>query len=224
MTSKTPVYLELGKKRVFACAVEWPGWCRSGKDEAQALEALVQYAPRYAVIAREAGELFDVETARNLEVVERVPGSSTTDFGAPDKATSGDFQALDKRRAERLAALLAASWALLDRTVARAPASLAKGPRGGGRDRDRIVEHLLSAETSYVRKMGLKHRQPERIDKSAIASTREQILEKVRRGEQTHLADDKRWPLPYVVRRIAWHVIDHAWEIEDRGDLSPEKA
>jgi hypothetical protein len=25
-----------------------------------------------------------------------------------------------------------------------------------------------------------------------------------------------RWPARYYVRRAAWHVLDHAWEIEDR--------
>jgi hypothetical protein len=224
MANKTRVYLEIGQKRVFACAVDWPGWCRSGKDEGQALEALIQYAPRYAVVAREAGEPFDEETARNLEVVERVPGSTTTDFGAPDKAIPVDFGSLDKRQAERLAALLSGSWTLFDQTVARAPASLTKGPRGGGRDRDRIVDHILGADASYARKIGLKHRQPERTDTSGIAALRNAVLDTVRSGEQTHLVDDKRWPLPYIVRRIAWHVIDHAWEIEDRGGLTAEKA
>ena len=32
-TAPTDVYLELGTKRVFACALEWPGWCRGGRDE-----------------------------------------------------------------------------------------------------------------------------------------------------------------------------------------------
>jgi hypothetical protein len=25
------------------------------------------------------------------------------------------------------------------------------------------------------------------------------------------------WPARYVIRRTAWHVLDHAWEIEDRS-------
>src|SRR5690349_9971305 len=51
MVPVTDVYLEVGKKRVFACAADWPGWCRSGRDEEQALEALTTSASRYAVLA-----------------------------------------------------------------------------------------------------------------------------------------------------------------------------
>ena len=42
------VFVESGKKRTFAGAVYWPGWCRAGRDEAGALRALVEYGPRYA--------------------------------------------------------------------------------------------------------------------------------------------------------------------------------
>jgi hypothetical protein len=28
----------------------------------------------------------------------------------------------------------------------------------------------------------------------------------------------KKWPPRYAARRIAWHALDHAWEIEDRSD------
>ena len=52
------VYLEEGKKKVFACAVEWPGWGRSGRDEATALQTLFDYAPRYAPVAKAAGLSF----------------------------------------------------------------------------------------------------------------------------------------------------------------------
>jgi hypothetical protein len=27
----------------------------------------------------------------------------------------------------------------------------------------------------------------------------------------------KRWLPRYFVRRVAWHALDHAWEIEDRA-------
>ena len=26
------------------------------------------------------------------------------------------------------------------------------------------------------------------------------------------------WPVRYAARRIAWHVLDHAWEIEDKSE------
>jgi len=43
--AETPVYLESGSRRTFAGAIDWPGWCRSGRDEASALEALLSYGP-----------------------------------------------------------------------------------------------------------------------------------------------------------------------------------
>jgi hypothetical protein len=45
---KIDVYLEVSKKRSFAGAIEWPGWCRSGRDEESALEALCEYGLRYS--------------------------------------------------------------------------------------------------------------------------------------------------------------------------------
>ena len=45
---KTMVYLEIGKTRSFAGALEWPGWCRSGREETAALQSLFDYGPRYA--------------------------------------------------------------------------------------------------------------------------------------------------------------------------------
>ena len=28
------------------------------------------------------------------------------------------------------------------------------------------------------------------------------------------------WPVRYAIRRCAWHVLDHAWEIEDKGTIA----
>src|SRR5689334_19708196 len=83
------LYFEIGKKRVFAGAVEWPGWCRSGRDSGAALRALLEYGPRYAEVLREAGLGFQAPTdIRAFAVVERLPGTTTTDFGAPDVASA----------------------------------------------------------------------------------------------------------------------------------------
>src|SRR5256885_1042893 len=98
-TASTAVYLELGSKRVFACAVDWPGWCRAGKDEAGALEALARAGPRYAVVAAEAGLSFPPDAGTVFEVVERLPGSATTDFGAPGAVAGGDGKPLTPEEA-----------------------------------------------------------------------------------------------------------------------------
>src|SRR2546430_144248 len=115
--SGTPVYLEIGSKRVFAGALEWPGWCRSGKGEGGALEALAAAGPRYALVAAGAGSPLPDGAAGGLRVVERVPGSASTDFGAPGAIPARDSEPLTLEEAGRLAALLAASWELLDRVA-----------------------------------------------------------------------------------------------------------
>jgi hypothetical protein len=193
------VYLEVGKTWVFASAVDWPGWCRRGKGEEAALDALLEYADRYAdaVGPFEIGE---------LHVIGRLPGSMSTDFGAPDAIGPLDTEPISAGELVRQAGLLARCWQTFDNVVAHSPAELRKGPRGGGRDRDKMVDHVREAERSYARKINV--RLPPR---TPWDEQREAILDALRTGPETHA-----WPLPYAMRRIAWHVLDHAWEMEDR--------
>ena len=137
------MYLEAGKRRVFACAKEWPGWCRPGRDEESALAALAAYAPRYAGVCARASVPFGAgSAAAGFEVVERVTGSATTDFGALDVAPALDGEPGTAQQAEQLVTLIETAWDLFEQTAAGAPAVLRKGPRGGGRDRDAIVAHV----------------------------------------------------------------------------------
>jgi hypothetical protein len=215
-TGATRVTLEVGGKRVFASAIDWPGWCRSGKGEEGAMAALAAAAPRYAAVAQVAGIPFPKDAAARLEVTERVPGSATTDFGAPGAHGPSDSEPLSRAEGDRLCALVSACWAAFDRVVKTAPASLRKGPRGGGRDRDEIVDHVLGAEVAYTPKLGLKLRQPKRTDRAGITAQRDAILDAFRAGLDGQPPVEKGWPVRYAARRIAWHALDHAWEIEDR--------
>ena len=213
----TPVYLEVGAKKAFACSLDWPGWARPGRTQDAALRALADYADRYRPVAEAAGMRFPKSAGDSLEVVERLPGSATTDFGAPDAKASSDAQPLTKVRAERMARLVEASWAVFDRVVGDAPAELRKGPRGGGRDRDKMVDHVLGAEVAYARKIGLKLAQPEVGDAEAVARVRAAILEVLHAARQPGPDMEKGWPYRYAARRVAWHVLDHAWEMQDRS-------
>jgi hypothetical protein len=214
----TAVYLETGQKRVFACAVDWPGWCRAGKNEQQALEALAAYAARYAPVPKQADLKFSPKADIRFDIVERVAGSASTDFGVPGGVPALDLEPLQKREAERLATLVEACWTIFDRIVAGAPAELRKGPRGGGRDRDKIVDHVVGAEaTAYAPKIGLRLSQPAFGDTNAIAAHRAAIAEALRTGAHgKRTPADRGWPPRYAARRIGWHAIDHTWEIEDR--------
>ena len=76
----------------------------------------------------------------------------------PGTVSGGGFGVADKAQRERLASLVEAAWTVLDRVVAKAPEALRKGPRGGGRDRDKIVDHVLGAEVGYAHQIGVKVR------------------------------------------------------------------
>ena len=206
------VYVEAGKKKVFALSLAWPGWARSGKDEEAAIDALVTYAPRYASIASAAGLRFPARPGP-VEVVEHVDGDAGTDFGVPSKFASTDAEPPTPKELEKLVALVATAWKLFDEASATAPESLRKGPRGGGRDRDKMVQHVLEAEAAYGRKLGVKHKPPALGDAEAIAAMRDDLLAALRSGSSEH-----RWPVRYAARRITWHVLDHLWEMEDRSE------
>jgi len=215
--AELPVYLELGRRRVFAGALDWPGWCRAGRDEAAALEALAAATVRYQPIAAAAGLALPAAVSpASFEIVERLAGSATTDFGAPGAIPEHDRTPPAPAQLERMLALVEASWQQFDAIVRRAPASLRKGPRGGGRDRDPIVEHVLGAEVGYGSALGVRLAQPGRDDPAAVAAHRARILAGLRAAGQAAAAP-RRWPAAYAARRIAWHVLDHAWEIEDRS-------
>ena len=195
MSSRTGVYLEVGAKRVFASAADWPGWCRSGKTEQAALEALAAYAPRYAKVVKLP------EGATSFEVAERQKGNATTDFGAPGVPARAEARKLTAKETERFISLLEDCWKYLDRVRKKVPQELRKGPRGGGRDRDKMYAHVLDAEIAYASAMGLKLKAPDR--NALLAALRKP-------------SPDARWPVAYTIRRIAWHALDHAWEMEDR--------
>jgi hypothetical protein len=200
------VYVEATDTKAFACSVEWPGWCRSGRDEGAALEQLMAYSDRYAEVARCAHVAFEPGDPR---VVERVVGNMTTSFGAPGVVPACDEGAPVTADA---VGLLEAAWQLLADVAAGAPAELRKGPRGGGRDRDKVVQHVVSAESAFARKIGVKHREPAFTDATAVRSLRDDIITTLRAP-----AEATAWPMRYFLRRASWHVLDHAWEIQDRS-------
>lgn len=225
MSSKNiDVYLEVGQKRTIAGALEWPGWSRSGRDEDEALQALADYGARYAAILDAAQISFRAPAdASRFVVVERLVGDATTDFGAPGKAPSDDARPVDASELRRLETLLQAYWQAFDTEVqAAAGKELRKGPRGGGRDLDPIVQHVLESDGSYLSALGWKHKQrTEQAVSEQLAATRQAILDGLAaavRGElPTHgPRGGARWTPRYFVRRLAWHLLDHLWEIKDR--------
>ena len=212
------VTIERTPKKAFATAADWPGWSRSGKTEELALEALAAYAPRYAVIAVGEHRRFAATIGvDDLEVVERNDGSAGTEFGVPSRPTDQDARPVDADDAARLAGLVAAAWDLFDRTAAAAPEELRKGPRGGGRNTSKVVAHVMDSDRAYAEVIGIKVKAFAPHDRSAIRAIRDQMLEVVRGARDGAPLAGKRWPARYAAHRIAWHALDHAWEIEDRS-------
>ncbi len=216
MTGAIAAYVEIGKKRAFAGALDWPGWIRSGRDPESALAALVAAAPRYATVAAAAGHPLPAK-APQVEVRERLPGGAHTEFGVPGAITDADRKPLSRGEAQRQADLVDAAWTYFDRVAAAAPEALRKGPRGGGRDRSAIVDHVIGAEAAYATKLGLKSGALASDDRAAVNAFREAVLEQLRRASTGEPLAERGWPPRYAARRIAWHALDHAWEIEDRS-------
>ena len=216
------VCLESSPKQAFASALDWPGWCRGGRDEAAALQALAEVAQRYAPVAQRAGLSLPVAIA--FEVVDRVPGGPPTAFAAPEcrrpfpQATLEDDRTkVTEAAARRLAGLLTGAWATFDGIVAASPAELRKGPRGGGRDRDKLVEHVLASETAYARKLGVRLKQPGIDDVAAIQELRAAMAAVLGAPSDGSPIVPTGWTTRYAARRIGWHVLEHAWEMQDRA-------
>lgn len=217
------IYLEFGNRNVFAGAIAWPGWCRSGRDEASAVNALLRAGPRYAKALQATALAFQApDTEKSFNIIERLEGTSTTDFGAPALVVSGDEKPVDAGELNRFQEILKSCWDAFDQAVSQARGKeLRKGPRGGGRELEQIVEHVLMADESYLKRIGWKPADVEEEGEAELGVIRAEIIEGLLAAASGKLPavgprGGKRWPVRFFVRRVAWHVLDHAWEIEDR--------
>jgi len=220
------VYLEIGQSKTFAVALDWPGWARSGRGEEAALQALDDYGPRYARVLENTSLGFRPPSEESmLDVVERVPGNATTDFGAPDAALSRDTEAIDPAELARWQVILQACWQAFDAAVQAASGKeLRKGPRGGGRDLDKIVQHVREVDAAYLSALGGKLKlSKDTPSDEALPQIRAAILDTLAASVRGEIPAQGprgglRWTPRYFVRRLAWHEMDHAWEIEDRAE------
>jgi hypothetical protein len=218
------VVLEIGKTRTIASAVDWPGWCRSARDQVSALQALVDYGPRFALVLAGTDQSFEAPVGvSSIIVIEGHAGNATTDYGTPGVVVEDDFRSLLAPDLACFRTVVNACWQVLDSAAAKvAGRELRKGPRGGGRNLEAMLYHVLMAEQEYLKRLGYK---PAKVDESNLS----QAFEETRRADQDALERAARgelpkqgprggtiWPARFFVRRSAWHILDHAWEIEDR--------
>ena len=218
------VFVETGMKRIFVGAVDWPGLCRTAQHENAALQAMIDYGSRYAQVLHSKEIEFQIPNAASeLIVAERHTGNSTTDFGAPAIMLDADREAIDQMEFERLQTILLACWQAFDSAVQQtAGKELQKGPRGGGRDAEKIIDHVLEADRGYLARLAWKHKREDgNSPLEELSLTRGTILKALEAAVNGELPEQGPrggiiWPPRYFIRRVAWHVLDHAWEIEDR--------
>jgi hypothetical protein len=154
-------------------------------------------------------------------VRERLQGDSGTDMGTLSGiAPACDDAPIDAAAHRRLVRILEACWRAFDHAVAAARGKdLRSGARGGGRNLDKIVQHVLDGEGGYLRRLEYKRSPEEEGDVGLSRAAMLSALAASVRGEVPEYGPrgGRRWSGRYFVRREAWHVLDHAWEIEDRS-------
>jgi len=223
MTDRLRVVLEIGqKRRIVAGAMDWPGLDRWGTSEEDALRKLSSYLPRYVGVAERAGLVSAFAQATHVEVVERVPGSSSTDFwGIAHVPSQIERQVLSDADLERRLDLLRACWTYFDEAGARVSPELRPGSRGGGRSRDQILRHVYANEPGqFSRKVEVRTPLAVVLTPDGLAQHREAYLDAIRAYNAEGKAA-RTWPIQFLVRRTAHHVMDHAWELQDRDPDHP---
>jgi hypothetical protein len=228
MTVRTVIDRGPKGKRAVAVSLDWPGWSRGAKTAELAVETLEAYRERYRPVAALAGMADEFNAAGDLEIVDDKVGTGSVDFwGISFSPSALEREPMGDAELERGIALLRACWAFFDGIAARVSPEMAKGPRGGGRDRDEIIRHTIRVESlDFAARVGL------RVPDDGAALTPD--------GKRQYRADyvaamraynagevEKKpmrtWNLPFVIRHSAFHTLDHAWEMEDK-DLSAERS
>jgi len=217
------VYVEKGQKRTFAGALDWPGWTRSGSDEAAALQALLDYGPRYAGVLRGTPLRFRApRTVRDLKVVEKLKGGAGTNEGWPQAYPLADSAEMTEADIQRAGEMLQACWRKLDEVVkASQGRALRKDSDGRGRDLEKVLRHVLQGHSLYLSELGAKPSPAtDGLPRARLRAIRPVTLQALRKAARGKLGSTRprggSWSPRYFVRRAAWHILDHAWEIEDR--------
>ena len=221
------VILEIGPKgkKVVAVAPDWPGLSRGAKTEKEALTRLLAYVPRYAPVAARAGMAAAFASFTGTDVIERYPGTGSTDFwGISFTFSTFDRQPMSAEALKHEPAILCASWAFFDDVRARVSPEMQQGTRGGGRDRDRIVRHTFAAEHDWAKKLRVLTPLEVMLTDEGLNAHREAYCHAIRDyHSQGKLAGKvAKWPLRYLIRHTAYHTLDHAWEMEDK-DLTAKQ-
>jgi len=211
-------------KRSVAFSLDWPGWSRGAKTAELALETLEAYRDRYRPIADLAGMAHEFDAAGPLEIVEDRVGTGSTDFwGISFSPSSTEHGPMTEAEFDRGITLLRAAWAFFDSVAARVSPEMRKGPRGGGRDRDRIISHTIRQESeSFATGVGLRIPEGAALTPDGLRQHRKDYVEAMRRYNAGEFEKPMRsWTIPFLIRHSAFHTLDHAWEMEDKDLGAP---
>jgi hypothetical protein len=211
-------------KRWVAVAADWPGLERGAKTEDEAVDKLARYVPRYLPVARRARLGSELASQTQIEIIGRYPGVGSTDFWGISFAPSPlDREPFDAATFDRQARLLRAAWAEFDETAARVSPELRPGPRGGGRSRDRIIQHVTGQEgADFSKRVHVPAEYGDLPTPAELAEHRDRFVDAMR-GWYEEGKPLGSWTIPYLLRHAAYHVLDHTWEMQDR-DLTGEAA
>lgn len=206
-------------KRSVAFSIDWPGWSRGAKTAELALETLEAYRERYRPVAALAGMAKEFDSAGRLKVVEDKVGTGSTDFwGISFSPSSRELRPMREPDLERAITLLKASWAFFDGVAARVSPEMRKGPRGGGRDRDRIIRHTIRTESEdFAKQVGVRIEEGAALTPAGLRQHRKAYIAAMRAYNAGEVPKRMRsWTLPFLIRHSAFHTLDHAWEMEDK--------
>jgi len=182
------------------------------------------YRERYRPIADLAGMTREFAAAGPLEIVEDKVGTGSTDFwGISFSPAAAEQGPMTEAELDRGITLLQACWAFFDGVAARVSPELRKGPRGGGRDRDRIIRHVIRNESEdFAKQVGLRIPEEAALTPDGLREHRKAYVAAMRAYNAGEVSRRMRsWTLPFLIRHSAYHTLDHAWEMEDK-DLSAE--
>ena len=207
-------------KRAVAFSIDWPGWSRGAKTPELALETLEAYRARYRPIAELAGMAGEFDAAGPLEIIEDRVGTGSTDFWGISfsPSTAENVDPMDEATLDRGITLLQACWAFFDGVAARVSEEMRKGPRGGGRDRTRIIRHTIRNESEeFAKSVGLRIPEEAALTPEGLRHHRETYVAAMRAYNAGEVEKRMRsWTLPFLIRHSAFHTLDHAWEMEDK--------
>ena len=128
---------------------------------------------------------------------------------------------MSARELERELKLMQAAWKFFDGVRGRVSAEMQKGPRGGGRDRDHIVRHILLNEQDWARMVGVLAPDDAILTARGLKKHREAYCRAIRDYHaQGKLAGKiAKWPIRFS---DSAHRLSHAGSCLGNGRQGPD--